>query len=297
MGAKTKQNAEDIAAAEAKLKKANADLKLDLIQMGVDVAGIVDPTPASDLTGAALSLYRGDLIGAGLSLISIIPYAGDALAKTAKGARLAKQIAAAKKRIEAAIALLKRAKAARHAARIADAAAVRAKRAAEAAKKFAEAKKCKGCKKPGGNEFGTVSPAGSKPGKGKGSWENGERGNGEWHPNPDTIAGKKVLEATGGKPVEFKNGYPVFTPHAKARVEIDMKGNHGSDMTAARDAMRKELNDPKWPGIEKNSPEGWTWHHHEDGVTMELVPTALNKNVSHTGGASIVKEIKKDPGY
>jgi hypothetical protein len=292
MGAKTTQNSEDIAAAEAKLEKANADLKLDLAQAAIDVAGIVDPTPISDVTGAALSLYRGDLIGAGLSLISIIPYAGDALAKTAKGARLAKQMAVAKKRIEAAIALLKRARAARHAARIADAAAVRAKRAAEAAKKFAEAKKCKGCRKPTGNKFGSISP---KEGK-NGSWDGGEKGNSEWHPDPDTKTGQKVLDATGGKPVEYKDGYPVFTPHAQARVEIDMKGN-STDFKAARDAMRKQRDDPKWPGGKRDAPKDWTWHHHEDGVTMELVPSNLNNNVSHTGGDSIVNEIKKDPGY
>lgn len=93
--------AEELEKQEAELAALNEELRLDLAQAAIDVAGIADPTPISDVTGAALSLYRGDLIGAGLSLISVIPYAGDALVKTAKGARLAKKISSIKKKIEA----------------------------------------------------------------------------------------------------------------------------------------------------------------------------------------------------
>jgi hypothetical protein len=93
--------AEELEKQEAELAALNEELRLDLAQAAIDVAGIADPTPISDVTGAALSLYRGDLIGAGLSLISVIPYAGDALAKTTKGARLAKKISSIKKKIEA----------------------------------------------------------------------------------------------------------------------------------------------------------------------------------------------------
>ena len=79
-------------------------------QTAVDIAGIADPTPISDVVGAGMSLYTGDFIGAGLSLISIVPYAGDALGKTAKGARAAKKINDLRKRIEAAIAAVNLAK-------------------------------------------------------------------------------------------------------------------------------------------------------------------------------------------
>ncbi|MGH3708600.1 MAG: polymorphic toxin type 17 domain-containing protein [Pseudonocardiaceae bacterium] len=49
-----------------------------------DIAGIFDPTPISDGVSAGIDLSDGDLVGAGLSLISFVPYLGDALAKPVK---------------------------------------------------------------------------------------------------------------------------------------------------------------------------------------------------------------------
>jgi hypothetical protein len=301
MGAQDKAASDLLKKQEANLDSLNSELALDLAQSAVDIAGIADPTPISDAIGAGMSLYRGDLIGAGLSLVSMVPYAGDALGKTAKGARLAKKIAGLKKKISAAIAAVKKARAAKLAAKKKAAAALRAKRKADKAKKFAEAKKCKGCKPPSGNKFGSRSPTEGS----NGSWKGGEPGDSKWHPDPNTEKGQKVLDATGGKPVEFKNGYPDFSPHAmklpdgsKATFEIDMTGK-SSDFTKARDAMRKKLGDPSWPGggPNKKAPKGWTWHHNEDGVTMELVPSNLNNNIPHTGGDSLARELAGDPGF
>ena len=77
----------------------DADLVMDLTQMGLDVAGIFDPTPISDGANTLISLGRGDWLGAGLSAISIIPYVGDAakLGKLGKwGETVTKAIEAAK---------------------------------------------------------------------------------------------------------------------------------------------------------------------------------------------------------
>lgn len=293
MGAQDKAASDLLKKQEGNLENLNSELALDLAQSAVDIAGIADPTPISDAIGAGMSLYRGDLVGAGLSLVSMIPYAGDALGKTAKGARLAKKMAALKKKISGAIAAVKKARAAKIAAKKKAVTALRAKRKAAAMKKHAAAKKCKGCRKPTGNKFGTKSPQDGVDGK----WK-GEKGNSEWHPDPNTPNGKAVLEATGGKPVKFKDGYPVFTPHAKGSVKIDMTGS-SSDFTKARDAMREKLGDPSWPGggPKQKAPKGWTWHHHQDGATMELVPTDLNNRVSHTGGDSLVSELGSGPGF
>ena len=76
--------------------KAEADLNTALKDAAIDVIGIIDPTPISDAIGAARSIAQGDWIGAGLSIISMIPYAGDAIGKTAKGARVGKRILAIK---------------------------------------------------------------------------------------------------------------------------------------------------------------------------------------------------------
>ena len=287
MGAIEKQQTAQLAKEEAKLAKLNDELALDLTQAALDVAGIADPTPISDVLGAGLSAFRGDFIGAGLSLISAVPYAGDALAKTAKGARLAKKMAALKETIQTSINAVAKTKALQLGSRKFFSAKVRAQRAVEQAKKISAAKKCVPCKMPSGNRFSTKSP---KEGS-SGSWEGGERGNSDWYPDPTTDKGKAVLKATKGKPVTFKEGYPNFTPHATHRVEIKMKGDF-NDRKTATDAVRKQLNDDNW-----YPPKGMIWHHHQDGVTMELVSKHLNGKISHTGGASITKSLKQDPGY
>ncbi len=93
--------------------------------------------------------------------------------------------------------------------------------------------------------------------------------------------------------VQFdQSGYPDFSPYIYENpdtgdpviVEIDMKGNHTTDYTDANRAA----------GIEQK-PEGYTWHHHQDGKTMILVPTDLHGAVRHTGGVSTIinKDLKK----
>ena len=63
----------------AKVKR----ISLDLAQIALDIAGIVDPTPISDGANAVISVTRGDWFGAGISLVSMVPYVGD-LAKAGK---------------------------------------------------------------------------------------------------------------------------------------------------------------------------------------------------------------------
>jgi hypothetical protein len=62
----------------AGLTDAQKELGLDLTQMGLDVAGLFDPTPISDGANGVISLLRGDWLGAGISAVSMIPYLGDA---------------------------------------------------------------------------------------------------------------------------------------------------------------------------------------------------------------------------
>lgn len=52
-------------------------LVLDLVQFGLDVAGIFEPTPVADGSNALLSLGRSDWMGAGLSAVGMLPYFGD----------------------------------------------------------------------------------------------------------------------------------------------------------------------------------------------------------------------------
>ena len=260
MAAELKAQSQKTREAEADLAKLNADLKWELAQAAVDMAGIVDPTPISDVVGAGMSLARGDWIGAGLSLISVIPYAGDAIGKTAKGARALKRMNDLRKRIDAAIGLVQRlkSKAGKRAAE-----AIKAKRKAEAAKRAERARVIQDCDPPA-NPWGTNLPK-------EGKWK-GDKGDSEW-------------TAPDGQKVKYKEGYPDFSNHAKHSVEIDVKGNHSTDFTGADEAVRKKLGDPNW-----ERPDTHTWHHKEDGVTMELVPKEIHNAAKHKGGVSTVND-------
>jgi hypothetical protein len=63
-----------------KSEKLNEGL-MDWVQGGLDVVGIFDPTGIADLTNAVLYFGRGEILFGMLSLISIIPVAGDMIAK------------------------------------------------------------------------------------------------------------------------------------------------------------------------------------------------------------------------
>jgi DNA/RNA non-specific endonuclease len=76
------------------IAKQKADLALDMVQIGLSVAGIFDPTPVSDGIDGVISLLRGDFLGAGISVVSMVPYVGDA-AKLGKLGKFAESIAKA----------------------------------------------------------------------------------------------------------------------------------------------------------------------------------------------------------
>jgi hypothetical protein len=122
-----------IAATTEALAKADTELKWELAASAADVAGMVDPTPVSDLIGAGLAVRKGDWFGAGMSVASMVPYVGDALAKPAKAVRAAKKINALRETLAKMTAKLADLKKAEKQAEAAEAAAKEAKIAKEAA--------------------------------------------------------------------------------------------------------------------------------------------------------------------
>lgn len=72
---------------------------VEVFQFALDLAGILDPTGIADGTSAAISLWRGEWVSAGISAVSIIPYVGD----LAKAAKLPKYAAAVSKAIRLAV--------------------------------------------------------------------------------------------------------------------------------------------------------------------------------------------------
>jgi len=211
-------------------------------------------------------------------------FAGDALGKPLKGTRLAAKIAKLERSIVAAIAATKAAKAS-----IASKAIRKARNAAAKARIAAKRKKCATCKIEG-NIFDTDLPTG-------GSWKGKTKGHGNWEPDWTSDRGK-IIEAANKKAgfpphssIKYNKGYPDFSKYADQSIKIPNMSGKPTDFTEARNVVRKKLNNPKW----KEDPSKWTWHHSEDGATMQLIPKDLHSKagVPHTGGRSIVT----DPGY
>lgn len=81
-----------------------------------------------------------------------------------------------------------------------------------------------------------------------------------------------------------KNGYPDFS-------NLSLASKRLNDGFVTRKADFFKADKMMWPSI-KTAEEGeklrtklgLTWHHHEDGRTLHLVPSKLHNNVGHTGG-------------
>ena len=112
------------------------------------------------------------------------------------------------------------------------------------------------------------------------------------YPSNGEYAGKKYpveklpedLQNKYPNSVEFdEKGFPDFKPYTKKEVKVEgLIGDHNYDYDKAN----------KIAGFKK-IPEDYTWHHHQDGKTMQLVPRDLHRKVGHTGGASTIKHNHK----
>lgn len=125
-----------------------------------------------------------------------------------------------------------------------------------------------------------------------GTWS-GTRGESLWYSdNP------KVQAITGGEGVPFKNGDPIFTKWAKEEVGIGVTGDSAKDLSLADRELAARWGatepdiymhhgKPNAAAVERwRVQNGYTWHHHENGTLMQLVPSDLNGGVPHVGGAS-----------
>jgi len=80
--------------------------------------------------------------------------------------------------------------------------------------------------------------------------------------------------------VDFsEKGFPDFSSKAVAEVQIDgLTGEYRTDEAMANQAA----------GLAQ-TPDGYVWHHVEDGKTMQLIPRETHGEVRHTGGAAIIR--------
>ena len=97
-----------------------------------------------------------------------------------------------------------------------------------------------------------------------------------------------------GITVSYKNGFPDFSPYYHPTVKpVEIKFanpvNRGEDFKNAnlKAGLNKNSNPPV-PSLNR-PPDGYTWHHHEDGKTMVLVEKKVHSEFSHVGGISTSK--------
>lgn len=282
-----KKNMWDTLAEEAKGMS-----KLEYASLAADLAGIFDPTPVSDVVGGVLSIAQGDILGAVLSGASLIPYAGDALAKPLKIAKRAPRTA---KIIEQ---LLKRgddlAKASREVLektfKLSDIAAARKKALQRVQQAMLDARNkmpgCQDCKKLVDSASGErrvlqmpstggkwKTPDGASPSSGNGVFE---------FDTPKTLPDGRIV-----KEIEFRNGAPNFDDYVVGqKYDLwEMTGKAGKDQDALIIQMRETI--PNW---QPPSSKDYVLHHFEDGQ-VGYVPRAVHDKViggaSHTGGNSM----------
>lgn len=274
-------------------KEASGMSKLDYAQLSADIAGIFDPTPLSDGAGAVLSVARGDILGAGLSLLGMIPYVGD-LGKIAKIAKIAPRTArvleAFLRKSDELASLGKNAlnrlfhinqiKAARKKA------TDRVRQALlDARSKKANCRDCKKLKNADGTRRKLDLP---------------QRG-GRWN----TADGKAPVSGTGrftfdtpktlpdGRRVNhinFVDGEPDFSSYAYGNTKYSLWEVTGNVRTDER-ALREQIGPSFKPPDTSNSVDGYVLHHASDGTVM-YVPRVLHDKgmggVAHTGGNSIL---------
>lgn len=131
-----------------------------------------------------------------------------------------------------------------------------------------------------------------------GTWT-GERGDSMWQPDLEYIPQKFNLEEKTWKEIldkyeidgiEFKNGEPDFSEVSLGTVEIK---DFGSNRTDNFDKADIEL--AKQMGCRPEEVKQWrkknqyTWHECKDMKTMQLVPSIIHGNITHSGGIAIAK--------
>lgn len=247
---------------------------------------------AADVVSLGKSLFSGDWGGALLDVVGLIPVAGDSIKAVGKGTKIASKMVEIADALKAVRTTLARQKKALINGRKSAAEAYWKEIREKGRKKYDEAiKNCstKKCKEQAdakaslekGPQY-QYTPKGGKNGR----WE-GERGDGDWVPDEKSSLGQE-LQKFNKKGIPYENGFPNYDDFIykengiSARVEIPQRGGT-KDYTPADKAMRELLGDPDW-----TRPDNYTWHHKQDGVTMELVPTELHGGgkTGHLGGTS-----------
>lgn len=145
-----------------------------------------------------------------------------------------------------------------------------------------------------------------------GHWENadgepGVRGESKFVPdNPDV---QKTLNENGVDGIEYRDGYPDFSPVSKFNTKLEPEDYQKSDRdqfascnqnlqeAIFSDIGTGEIKDPELASHFSSdqlddirfgeTPDGYTWHHDVEDGHMQLVPTDVHQTCRHSGGRAL----------
>jgi A nuclease of the HNH/ENDO VII superfamily with conserved WHH len=137
-----------------------------------------------------------------------------------------------------------------------------------------------------------IDPAVSPGNACSGFWgDEHARGNSPWYSDNEV-----VNRITKYKPIQFKDGYPVFDAYAEQTIYLERMTGDGADFALADRELARRYGQLKADGTpnqrwaeDYRDMTAQTWHHHQDGIRMQLVPVELHQRIPHTGGASLVR--------
>ena len=123
---------------------------------------------------------------------------------------------------------------------------------------------------------------------------------GEKHPDTGIPYERTTVELPGGEIVEG-----VF-PEFPAEAEVQLDPNENGDYTGSRVEHEAQANEKLRDQLENNpdlkdkfteeqleqikngeTPDGYTWHHHQDPGKMQLVRSDIHAATRHTGGYAL----------
>ena len=85
--------------------------------------------------------------------------------------------------------------------------------------------------------------------------------------------------------VRYPDGYPDFVPYERQNIDIpDLKGDHSKSIGG--DFGKADANAP----LGQADYDVNTWHHHQNGTTMQEVPKNIHRRFTHRGGVSNIKK-------
>lgn len=265
---------------------------MDYATTTADIVGIFDPTPASDLLGAAMSGARGDWFGMGMSFLGMIPYVGD-LGKIGKIARVAPRTA---KTLEMLLTKSDELATAgrntlKQLMRLDDVAAARRAATERVRNAMRQARKgnvdCEDCAKlvgPGGERRTLQMPSGESGGKWRGGGYDADFNGVYDFDNVRTLPDGRTVSS-----IEYRNGMPNFDDYLDGGKRYDLwevSGDATVDGRRLRDMMRET--NPNW---RPPSSDDFVLHHLEDGGVGYVPRTIHDRDLagaSHTGGNSIL---------